>query len=100
LHDFDHRGIYRAFPDALPALRWSKERGLRTGVLSNTPLVDLRDLLRVLGLSDLIDCVSFRKAAVSRSLRRPPTFARWHYSRWKPRNVCSSTMSWPTCKAR
>jgi HAD superfamily hydrolase (TIGR01509 family) len=59
LHDFDYRSVYRTFPDSRPALRWSKERGLRTGVLSNTPLVDLRDLLRVLGLSDLIDCVVF-----------------------------------------
>jgi putative hydrolase of the HAD superfamily len=59
LHDFDYRGIYRAYPDSLPALLCAKERGLRTGVLSNTPLVDLRDLLSVLGLSDLIDCVVF-----------------------------------------
>ena len=59
LHAFDYRTLYRAYPDALPALDWARRRGLRKGVLSNTPLADLRDLLGSLGLSDLVDRALF-----------------------------------------
>ena len=56
---FDYRSLYRAYPDALPALSWAKHHGLRVGVLSNTPLVDLRELLAALGLARLVDCALF-----------------------------------------
>jgi HAD superfamily hydrolase (TIGR01509 family) len=57
LHGFSYLQIYQALPDARPALLEARRLGLRTGVLSNTPLVDLGELLQAVGLSDLIDTI-------------------------------------------
>jgi putative hydrolase of the HAD superfamily len=59
LESFDYRCLYRAFPDAYPALAAAKSSGLRVGVLSNSAFVDLRALLRWLGFGEVIDVTLF-----------------------------------------
>jgi putative hydrolase of the HAD superfamily len=59
LFAFDYRTLYRPQPDARAALLAARRAGLRTAVLSNTPLADLRELLQALALADLIDAELF-----------------------------------------
>lgn len=57
LKTFRYIDLFRPFPDTRPALLEARRRGLRIAVLSNTPLVDLRDPLRHLGLDDVVDVI-------------------------------------------
>jgi putative hydrolase of the HAD superfamily len=57
LKAFHYLSIFRAFPDARPALLEARQRGLRVAVLSNTPLVDLGEPLRHIGLADLVEVI-------------------------------------------
>jgi HAD superfamily hydrolase (TIGR01509 family) len=52
---FDYTAIFRAYPDARPALLAARARGLRIGVLSNFPLVRIDASLAAAGLGDLVD---------------------------------------------
>lgn len=55
LYRFDYTTVVRAFPDARPALLAARQRGLRTGILSNFELASLDASLETAGLADLID---------------------------------------------
>jgi putative hydrolase of the HAD superfamily len=55
LQEFNYLTLFRAFPDARPALIEVRRRGLRVGVLSNTPLGTLEAPLTSIGLADLVD---------------------------------------------
>jgi phosphoglycolate phosphatase len=51
-----HSGT-RLMPGATEVLRFLHGRGLRVGICSNKPVVFTRDLLRFLGIADLVDVV-------------------------------------------
>jgi HAD superfamily hydrolase (TIGR01509 family) len=55
----DYRRFYRAYSDGQAALSAARSLGLRTGILSNTPVADLPALLQSLDLLDLVDVVLF-----------------------------------------
>lgn len=57
LKTFRYIDLFQPFPDVRPALEEARRRGLRIAVLSNTPLVDLREPLRHLGLEELVDVI-------------------------------------------
>jgi putative hydrolase of the HAD superfamily len=57
LKAFRYLDLFRAFPDARPALLEARRRGLRVAVLSNTPLVDLVEPLTHMGLIHEVDVV-------------------------------------------
>jgi putative hydrolase of the HAD superfamily len=52
---FDPRAALVPYPDARGALERARARRLRTGVLSNFTLLDLRGSLAAIGLADLVD---------------------------------------------
>jgi len=55
LHRFDYTSVVSAFPDALPALQYVKNHGLRVGVLSNFELASIDASLVSAGLADWVD---------------------------------------------
>ncbi len=55
LRALDYTRAVRAFPDSEGALRVSKERGLKVGVLSNFPLASLPASLDAAGLASFVD---------------------------------------------
>jgi putative hydrolase of the HAD superfamily len=57
LKTFRYIDLFRPFPEVRPALQEARRRGLRIAVLSNTPLVDLKEPLRHLGLEDVVDVI-------------------------------------------
>lgn len=57
LKAFRYLDLFSPFPDARPAILEARRRGLRIAVLSNTPLVDLHEPLKHIGLDDVIDVV-------------------------------------------
>ena len=81
---FDYMTVLHPFPDAAPALRAARVRGLRVGVLSNFSLASLPASLAALGLADLVDASVAARAdgpakpaaaayqAIARALAVPP----------------------------
>ncbi|MFP4396407.1 MAG: HAD family hydrolase [Anaerolineales bacterium] len=55
LHQFDYTTVFRAYPDARPAMEIAKVHGLRVGVLSNFDLANIEATLEAVGLLDLVD---------------------------------------------
>ncbi len=55
LHQFDYTTVFRAFPDARPAMAAARAHGLRVGVLSNFDLANIEATLEAVGLLDLVD---------------------------------------------
>lgn len=55
LQQVDYWDFIRPFPDARAALQNVRQRGLRSGVLSNFSLASLGESLTAVGLADLVD---------------------------------------------
>lgn len=55
LQEVDYTMFLRPFPDAKIALKVARQRGLRTGVLSNFSLATLEDSLVTAGLAEFVD---------------------------------------------
>lgn len=55
VESYDYATMVRAFPDARPALEAARAMALKTGVLSNFPLLRLEDSLRATSLMELLD---------------------------------------------
>ncbi len=55
LHRLDYKLFLQPFPDAHGALLATRQRGLKTGVLSNFNLASLADSLTAVGLAGLVD---------------------------------------------
>lgn len=58
IHAFDYFGMFRACPDALPALAAAREHGLRIGVLSSSVLPRLTAPTAPLPLAELTDVIA------------------------------------------
>lgn len=68
LRRFDYTDILYPYPDALPALQYCRERGLRTAVLSNFTLASIETSLRATGLAPAVD---FSAAATVIGVAKP-----------------------------
>lgn len=55
LHAFNYLSLLSPFPDAVDALRLARAKGIKVGVLSNTPLVDSLESMQAIGIAELID---------------------------------------------
>jgi putative hydrolase of the HAD superfamily len=55
LHQFNYTTVFRAFPDARPAMEAAKAHDLRVGVLSNFDLANIEATLEAVELLDLVD---------------------------------------------
>ncbi len=55
LQGFNYLSVMQMFPETKPVLLDIRQRGLRTGVLSNNPMTAIHSSLVALGLADLID---------------------------------------------
>lgn len=57
LHRFNYLDLFHEFADVKPMLAELRRRGLRVGILSNTPLFDLKEPLGKLDLLGLVDVI-------------------------------------------
>jgi putative hydrolase of the HAD superfamily len=70
---YDYATMVRPFSDARPALERARAMELRTGVLSNFPLLRLEDSLRAAALFDLLDG-AWAAAAIGASKPDPRSY--------------------------
>ena len=55
LLEMDYKQFFLPFPDALPAVSFAKDQGLKIGILSNFPLASLAQSLTAIGIGHLVD---------------------------------------------
>ncbi|MFO0563232.1 MAG: HAD-IA family hydrolase [Polyangiales bacterium] len=73
VESYDYATMVRPFADARPALERARAMALKTGVLSNFPLLRLEDSLRAASLFDLLDG-AWAAAAIGASKPDPRSY--------------------------